>query len=87
MQPLSQPLHTHARPPTHPPPHHRPQTSNSVVEFEDLSLAGQMPPAMFGKDRGQAAVRRLLRLSPLVQLEAMPANFTLRGAQGEGRGA
>lgn len=56
---------------------------NSVVEFEDLSLAGQMQPAVFGADRGQAAVRRLLHLSPLVQLEAMPANFTLRGPQGE----
>lgn len=60
----------------------KPQSSAAVVEFEDLSLAGDMPASLMGGDKGQAAIRGLLKLPPVTQLDGMPANFSLTGPQG-----
>jgi hypothetical protein len=59
------------------------QGPGGVVEFEDLSMFGELAPALYGANGGQGAVKGLLRLPPMVQLTGMPANFTLRGPQSE----
>ncbi|KIY94791.1 hypothetical protein MNEG_13171 [Monoraphidium neglectum] len=50
-----------------------------VVEFEDLTLSGELVSSLLGADGGAAAVKGLLRLGPTVRLGDMPANFTLVG--------
>jgi hypothetical protein len=53
------------------------------VEFEDLTLSGELVSSLLGADGGAAAVKGLLRLGPTVRLGDMPANFTLVGPNGE----
>ncbi|KAI8472387.1 MAG: hypothetical protein J3K34DRAFT_209795 [Monoraphidium minutum] len=58
-----------------------PQGPGGVIEFEDLSLEGQLPRPLLERGAGQGVVRSLLRLSPMVGLGDMAANFTLTDPQ------
>lgn len=55
----------------------------SVVEYEDLTMEGILPPEYWGADGGQSAVRSALRMAALIALNGLPANFTLLGPQSE----
>lgn len=59
------------------------QGLGAVVEFEGMTLAGDLPASLYGPDNGQGAVRELLLLPPMVQLSGMPANFSVQAPNGE----
>jgi hypothetical protein len=46
-------------------------------------MFGELPASLDGTNSGQSAVKGILRLPPMVQLQGMPANFTLRGPRSE----